>query len=342
MLRRRVLIIAMIVTIFLAACRTGDTRQLPTVAVLPTATLTFTPTNTLTPTNTPTPTPTNTPTPTLTFTPTATPTVTNTFVPTPTPTRTLTPTPTNTPTATLTPTPLEPVIVSFTTSATSTEPNKQITLTWVTQADRARIERLVVAGTIADSFPVETSGTMTVTVPGGENQVIYRLVAIRGTAETSLSLAIKVAATCPTAWFFTPGTQLPCANGPALNAPGSFQTFQNGWMFRAQVSTLNKVCGIQLNLNLYTCYNAVTYTGTPPVSPPPGFQAPGADFADAFYNQLAIGGYWYTVIGWGMGLMTTTAFTAQYDVNGQLYIQLPTGIYRFDGQLSSGTVNRIQ
>jgi hypothetical protein len=349
MSRIYVLIIVLIAAVgILAACTSEESRQLPTEFKLPTVTQTFTPSATFTPTRTPVPTFTPTPTSTLTFTPTATATVTSTFVPTLTYTSTLTLTPSLTPTFTFTPTPPEPVITSYTTSATSTEPGKQITLTWQTQAERARIERLNVAGNIVESFPVETNGTMTVTIPGGEARAIYRLVAVRAGRETSLSLAIAVAAICPATWFFTPPASaagqppFPCPTGAAVSAPGAYQAFQQGFMFRVQVNNLNKVCGIQFNINRYTCYPAVAYNGTPPATPPAGFQPPGADFADAFYNQLAIGGYWYTIIGWGTSLMTTGNFMTQSDANGLIYIQLPAGIYKFDGQLSSGEASKVQ
>ncbi|MCA9896178.1 MAG: hypothetical protein KC615_24505, partial [Anaerolineae bacterium] len=63
---------------------------------------------------------------------------------------------------------------------------------------------------------------------------------------------------------------------------------------------------------------------------------------DVFYNKLAIGGPWYTVIGWGTTTMTSPTISVQPGINGQLYIGLPNGIYRFDPSLTTGTITKIQ
>jgi len=57
-----------------------------------------------------------------------------------------------------------------------------------------------------------------------------------------------------------------------------------------------------------------------------------------------VGNYWYNAIGWGSGTALTPTITAQYDANNNLYIQLPNGIYRFDGTLSAfgGALVKIQ
>lgn len=209
-------------------------------------------------------------------------------------------------------------------------------------ADTARIERVQLNGTILEAIPVQTTGSATFTVNTSEARAIYRLVAARVGLETSLSVSIDVIPTCPAAWVFSVPANTPCASGAAQAASGSFQNFQTGYMFRIQLSTANKVCGVQLDRNLYSCSSFMAYSGTPPATPPSGFQTPGTDFENVFYNQLAIGGPWYSVIGWGTGPQIPSSFNTQYDVNGALYIQLPAGVYRFDGQLTSGSMVRIQ
>lgn len=336
----------------LSAC-SGSSEALPTVALLPT--LTPSPLATITP-DAPSATPTASHTPTLTFTPSATFTPTATFTasntprPTATFTRTITPTHTLTLTSTRTPSPTPTVtpdnvhILSFTANPTSVKANENVTLTWQTDADVARIERVRPDGTIAETISVQASGATTVTVPGTDPRVIYRLVAARSINEVSQSVSIDVAPNCPFTWFFTTSQPLPCAASAPIQYVGAFQVFQNGFMFHIQVNSLNKVCGVQYNNNTYSCFNYNAYTGTPPVTPPDGYQAPGIDLADAFYNQLALGNYWYNAIGWGTGTAQTPTMTAQYDANTNLYIQLPNGVYRFDGPLSAfgGPLVKIQ
>lgn len=329
----------------LTACQSQSVADLPTVAVLPSVTPSFTPTNTSIPTRTPVPTFTPTPTATMTQTPSRTPTATLTQTarpPTATPTYTITPTATRTPTNTPTATPAEPQILSFSASATEVAANAQITLTWNADAERTRIERLSADGLVAEAFEVQTTGNATVTVPGGTAQVIYRLVAVKSDEETTLSLPITVKSACTVTWFFNPNKSDVCPSGGVQIASGAYQTFQNGYMFRFQLGALNRVCGVQFDLSRYTCYNYVAYTGTPAVTPPAGYQAPGADFQDAFYNQLALGGPWYNIIGWATVSVSSTTFNTQFDTNGNVYIQLPTGVFMFDGQLVGGTMNKIQ
>ncbi len=341
----------LMIALLLAAC--APSQALPTAAILPSAlpssTFTLTPNQ---PSATPTLTPTSTATftPTLTFTPTASPTLTDTPRPTATYTRTITPTPTLTPTPTNTATPLpsmtpiEAHILSFTVDPTKANANQPVTLTWQTDADVVRIERLKPDGTIAETIPVQASGAATVTVPGADAKVIYRLVAAKGVNEISQTVTIDVAPNCPFTWFFTTSQPLPCAASAPIQSAGVFQVFQNGFLFKVQVNSLNKVCGVQYDRNVYSCFNAVTYTGTPSITPPPDAQAPGIDLADVFYNQLAVGNYWYSAIGWGTGTALTPTITTQYDANGNLYVQLPNGVYRFDGTLSAfgGPLVKIQ
>ncbi len=353
MLRRVTLTVLMLV---LAACGTGgDTEPLPTVAQLPTVTPSDTPTNTPvstpTPTATATPTYTDTPTASATHTPTVTFTPTNTPLPSATFTATLTMTASHTPTATATftptasPTPTDPVIVTFSSNVSSSAPNGSVIFRWEAQADSVVLERLNMSGTPIESNSVPLIGTFTVTIPNvAQSQVIYRLTATRGGKTTSLSLPITlVAPVCAISWFFAnPPANLGCPNSYSQSYPAWYQPFQNGHFFRIQIGALDKVCGIQNNLNLYTCANYAVYTGTPPVTPPSGTVAPDPVFADMFYNQLAIGGFWYSVIGWGTAGASNAPLVAQTDSGGRIVVQLPMGVYRFDALLTSGAVEKLQ
>lgn len=112
-------------------------------------------------------------------------------------------------------------------------------------------------------------------------------------------------------------------------------------MFRLQVNGQDRVCGAQLDRNQYICYPYALFSGTVPATPVPNFQAPGVDLAAAFYTQLAIGGYWYDVIGWASGAYLSAPLTIQTDSQNRLYVNLPIGVYRFDIALTSGAVVRL-
>lgn len=189
---------------------------------------------------------------------------------------------------------------------------------------------------------VQPVGSSTVVVPQGVTQVIYRLVAERENQETLLSQTISVQQACEFTWFFNAPSGTPCPAGAAVSAPGAYQPFQSGFMFRVQYNGMDRVCGIQNNRNVYSCAAFLSYTGTPPVTPPDGLQAPSADFQDVFYNRLAIGGFWYDVIGWATAPVNNNPLTVQPSDDAGLYIQLPNGLYRFDGSLTSGALNPIQ
>ncbi|QPC84726.1 hypothetical protein G4Y79_10210 [Phototrophicus methaneseepsis] len=343
----------LLMVVISAACQPQAEEPLPTLAMLDTPTpvtptATWTPTETLIPTSTDTPTATSTPT--VTATPTNTPTATLTGTPLPptaTSTHTLTPLPSNTPVPSATDTPVAsatasvPVINSFTSNIASAAPGTQVILTWSAEADSARIERLNSAGVIQETIPVPPVSSSTLTVPAGETRVVYRLVAVRAGQETSLSVAIAVS--CSTSWFFSNASAaLGCPSATATNVIGAYQPFQTGFMFRVQYNSLDKVCGYQQDRQRYSCSNYQPYAGTPPATPPSGFQAPGADLQSVYYNQLAIGGPWYSVIGWGTSSMTNPTITLQPDAQGQLYINLPNGIFRFDAALTSGTPTQIR
>ncbi|MGB1285538.1 MAG: lipoprotein [Aggregatilineales bacterium] len=341
----RSMIILVIVAVILVAC--GETEPLPTIAPSPAPTETPTITNTVPATATDTATLTPTLTPTVTASTTATSTLTSTAFPTATATASQTLTPTITPTATLTPlpsstpTPPEPVITVFSSSLNTAQAGDSLILRWESQADTARLQRLNQAGLIQEDTTVPPVGTLTVTVPGGETTVIYRLIAERGGREVLNSLTIGVAAQCAFAWFFTVPDGTPCAGAAALSVTGAYQPFQQGFMFRIQINGTDKVCGAQNDRNVYTCRNFLAYSGTPPSTPPPDAQPPAADFQDLYHNGLAIGGFWTNVIGWATAAANPAPLTAQLDVNNAIYIRLPGGVYRFDASLSNGNLTRI-
>jgi hypothetical protein len=235
-------------------------------------------------------------------------------------------------------------ILSFTIEPQPANAGQPITLTWQSDGDVARIERVKADGTIAETIPVQASGAATVTVPGTDTKVLYRLIVSRGVKEVMQTLSVDVIPNCPAAWFFTTTQKLPCAASAPIQTAGVFQVFQNGFMFKVQINSLNKVCGVQYDRNVYSCFNYVAYAGTPSVTPAPNTQAPGIDLSDVFYNQLAVGNYWYNAIGWGTGTALTPTITAQYDTSGNVYIQLPNGVYRFDGALTGfgGPLVKIQ
>lgn len=338
-----------IVTLLVTACAPEE-PPLPTLAALPTATDTFTPTATFTPSNTPTATPTftltptSTATPTVTPTPTASPTVTNTPRPSPTPTNTLTLTPSITPTPPATATPLLPSILNFSSDVTTAAPGAQVTLRWQADADTATLELLNPQGVVLSSTTVPTLATQTVTLPTSGSAAIYRLTATRGGSSTTLSVTIALQSVCAIPWFFTttPPASIGCPAAVPVGYNGSFQLFQNGAFFRVQIPGLDRVCGMQNNLQQYFCYPFTTFTGTPPATPPPGLLPPGSDYAAPFYTQLALGGLWYNVIGWATAPETTLTLSTQLGADNRLYIQLPTGVFAFGNTLTQGAIVKIQ
>lgn len=342
---RFITLLALVVLTAACAENTSQVADLPTLAVLPSPTASNTPSPTPEITATPTTTATETPTATATETATATATITATLTPSAlpaSPTSTMTATPTATSTVAASPTANQPVILSFNASSANVTPNQPITLTWEASADSARIERLNQAGTVVDSITVPPSGSSTLTVPGGEPTVIYRLTAIRAGFETSLSLTVAVAVSCQTPWFFpNPPANLGCPSGAASSVPGAYQSFQNGFIFRIQYNGLDRVCGVQNQPARYTCVPYLVYSGTPAITPPAGTLPPGPDFQELFYNRLAIGGPWYDVIGWGTSTMTSSSLTVQPGPNGGIYVNLPAGIYRFDAALTNGLLERV-
>jgi hypothetical protein len=324
----------------LTACQASE-EVLPTLVEFPTLTATLTPTSTPTITPTSTLTATLTPTTTPTFTPSMTPTQTNTPAPSPTwtSTWTRTPAPTSTPTATLTPLPTlppaPPEIRVFQANKANAEPGSEIILRWEVDGESATIEILTVAGVVAQTIDVQVIDVLRVNLPIETGTAVYRLIARRGEYETQASVAVEIGTTCTLPWSINPApTSAGCAAGTSLPAPFTYQTFQSGFMFRIQISGLDKVCGVQNDRNLYSCYQYQSFSGTPPVQPPLNFLPPAPEVANSFYSSLAVGGFWYTVIGWANNQSLSVSVQAQPGIDGKLYIQTPFGVYAFDGQLA--------
>lgn len=112
-------------------------------------------------------------------------------------------------------------------------------------------------------------------------------------------------------------------------------------MFRLQYGGFDRVCGIQNDRSLYSCFSYAAYNETPPLTPPAGRFAPAPDLQDVFYRRLAIGGLWSDIIGWGTGVSSTAPMLVQPDTEGRLYVNTPLGIYRFDAQLTNGALVEI-
>ena len=326
----------------LTACSPADDEVLPTLAAFPTntsvamaATTTPIPTVTAAPTDTPTvtPLPQASDTPAPTSPPTNTPPPSATF----TPVLTSTPTSTNTPAAT--PTTTQPIINVFQANKQLAPPgDTNLRLRWQADADEGFLERIDANGNVATSFPVEPQGASQVDVPQTPGAVLtWRLVMRRGENQTSRTLSIRIEEPqpdCAIEWFFSAAATTPCPRSAPETASIEYQPFQNGFMFRIQVSGMDRVCAVQQDRNLYSCYAYTPYAGTPPASPPPELQAPGSSFQAVYYDQLAIGGLWYNIIGWGTAATTSTNASAQYSTDGGAYVQLPNGIYRFDDTFS--------
>jgi hypothetical protein len=232
--------------------------------------------------------------------------------------------------------PAPPEIRVFQANKTAAEPGSEIILRWEVDGDSAAIQVLTTAGVVAQTIDVGVIDILRINLPSETGTAIYRLIARRAEFETQASLAIEVGSQCTLPWTLTPAPSgVGCPASVAQPAAFTYQTFQSGFMFHIQVSGMDKVCGVQNDRNLYSCFPFQTYTELrPPVEPPINFFAPAADFAHAFYNSLAVGGFWYTVIGWGNGQQFSTSVQTQSGTDGRLYIQSPLGLYAFDGQLS--------
>lgn len=336
-------IIPLIFILLLAACQQADV-VIPTLRVLPS------PTNTATSTTAPTAThtlfPTFTPSPTLTFTPT--PTHTNTPAPTLSPTNSVTPPPTGTYTATpsLTPLPtrtLEPLdIILYQSNIQSGNYGDPVRLRWETNGDAARIERLDSNGDIVETIAVNPIGSYQTNLPTSGAVVIYRLVAVREGAEVRSSISFEFRAACTITWYFSTADDIGCPSSGAGSGQLNYQQFEQGFMIRLRASGNDRVCGIQNATQIYTCFVFSAFTGTAPATPVPNRFEPGDSFADAYYNQLAIGGFWYDQIGWATSQEISTTASVQSSDRGIIYIQTPQGIIGFDQNLNGGqTIIRV-
>jgi hypothetical protein len=227
---------------------------------------------------------------------------------------------------------------------TTAQAGTQAGLRWEADGDSATLEALNATGGILTTTSVPLIGNTTVVLPTTGSQAIYRLTVVRGVNTTNLSLSIALQPVCTTPWFFTttPPPSIGCAGALSQSYIGSYQPFERGAFFRIVIGALDRVCGIQNDLQLYTCYAYAAYSGTPSVTPVPNTSAPASDYANAYYTTLAIGGTWTQVIGWGLTGANASPLTAQLGQNNKLYIQLPIGIYEFDGTLTSGALVKVQ
>jgi len=285
----------------------------------PSSTPTNTPTQTLTPSVTPTQTPTNTPT--------------TTDTPTHTPTATATDIPTMTPTATPSATPSPPIVNLFQANREEGRPGDPIRIRWQTIADSAQLQRLNQAGEVLETFDIESVGAIDFNLPAIQESVaVYRLVVMRNDIELRRSISVALGSLCSPLWFFNnPVQEIACPTGEAIAIQLPFQQFERGFIFRITVNTIDRVCGVDTSRdNTYACYDFRQFTGTPPVPAPADRIAPGFQFQDAFYNNLALGGYWYNTIGWGVAQPTMTTQRVQFSRDEFAYLETPLGIYRFD------------
>ncbi len=345
MVKLKSLIPGITLLFLITACQLTATQQaaLPTLVEFPTETDTAIPSDT--PDATDTPTPTDTPLPTLTPTnsptPTSTPTATWTRPPsaTPTATQTFTPTSTPTPAASITPIPTRtsdaPVIENFTSNTSSTNNSSPIILRWIVRAESARIEVVDSSGNLLNQFDVDLIGTYSTNTPATGNVVTYRLIASRNTQEVRSIITVDMAQNCITSWYFSnPPAVAGCPISPAQPAQVFFQQFERGFMFQANVGGTSHSCGVQFDRNVYSCYASQPFTGTAPSNPPAGQFQPDSVLAHTYWNNLATGGFWNIVIGWGIDAGSNITPMAQIGSDGRTYYQFPNGIYSFDSGLT--------
>ncbi|MFW5748746.1 MAG: hypothetical protein ACOCYT_03950 [Chloroflexota bacterium] len=367
--RSLIVVLALTIVPLLAACggsEEAEVGQLPTRFVAPTdpptatatatdpssptplATFTATNTPSLTPTDTLTTTPTLSPTPSLSPTPRAT----ATFTLTPPPTATNTPIPTATPIASATPN--TPQINSFEASAASVAGGTPITLTWQAVGDIARIDQLGEQGTVQQTFSVQVTGQLPVTVPNTGGQVIYRLTVQRGGQEVSRSIPVQVQVTCAIPWFF--GAQLAppeagCPLAAQTNITGKLQVFERGIMLNLSINAEDRVYGLNGQNNRYMVYRnnwdgVTTYT-VPCGTAPAGLQNPQDVFNWAYHNTLGTVGLWCDAtnsIGWAVAPANlSVSFTVQFEATGTgFYIGIPGfSTVRISGEPQTGTWQRL-
>jgi hypothetical protein len=228
------------------------------------------------------------------------------------------------------------VIELFDANKTTAAPGDPITFRWVIDADAARLEIMEPSGTILQTIPVDLSApTFTTNLPISGTSVIYRLVAVRGNDEIRAVVTVQLGTVCSMNWFFDkPVPSGGCPLAPPMQVPVTFQQFQTGYMFRIVHSGQDQVCGIQNDRNVYYCHSYQAYIDPPPATPGSGFLVPDTSFEYVFYNTLATGGFWYTVIGWGIAPASSSNVQTQVGDDSLIYIQLPIGVYAFDNNLN--------
>lgn len=349
MVQLRLLVVLAWLSIGLVACQREEI-VVPTVAQLPSITPSVTPTDTATPSDTPTPTATATATATLTPTVTATATASHTPQPSATPTNTQTRTPTASPTSSTTPTstatltaiptrtPAAPTITLFQANLEAGDPGDPVILRWQADAETVRVERLNATNTIVETYQVDPVGAITLTLPDSGDNATYRLTAERGGGQITRNIVVQLGANCNPSWFFNNApTDIGCPAGGSISATVTYQAFERGFMFRFQGAAVDRVCAVQFDRQLYSCYAPTSYSGTPPVTPPsdpPNLREPIAAFQSAYYTQLAIGGFWYDTIGWATNDSIITNTPAQFSEDDDVFFQIPQGVFGFDRSLT--------
>lgn len=345
MLRLQSLYFSIGLILLAVACTSNPetVNVLPTLVAFPTLTITPTPSATFTPSDTPLPTVTHTATATLTQTSTLTLTPSQTFTPLPTltPTATFTVTPSPTQTVTLTALPTltaqAPLINLFESTTIQTGNAEPIILRWEADADRALLTVIDATDTVIQTHNIETVGTFSTTTPVAGNTVTYRLEVQRDGLMARSLISVDMRQPCLVEWFFSP---VPpnggCPLSPANQTSVLLQQFESGFMFNLTVNGQGRTCGVQYSGNLYSCFPTQGYNGTLIVTPQAGRFEPDPLFRHVFYNELAFGGFWYNVIGFGtQNSLSISTQTQVGSGDGRLYLRLPLGVYSFDNGLAA-------
>jgi hypothetical protein len=232
--------------------------------------------------------------------------------------------------------------------------NTPITLTWQASGQSAIIEQLDAQSNAVQSFTVEVSGQLTVTLPPVGPTVTYRLVVSGANGQEQFqTVVVQVQAVCPAAWFFNNApADVGCPSGPSVTIQGQMERFQNGVMINMVYNGQNQVYGFNTVDSQYAVYPS-QWDGVSTYSDPgcgtPGFSTtqPAGVFNWAFYNTLGTFGNWcnpQTGIGWALGGITATSFrvqTAQQSTT--LFIDIPNfGILRMTGTSPIGSWSRLQ
>jgi hypothetical protein len=197
-------------------------------------------------------------------------------------------------------------------------------------------------GQVSQTFNVVPSGSLPVTVPGNLGTlVVYRLVVFRGAVQDTRSVAITVQ--CATAWFFGNQYAPPnsgCPTGVQSSVNGAFQAFERGFMIRVTTT----IYGAQNQDARFITYTS-GWDGTTTYScfgtPPSGLLAPQAVFAWVYCNTNAPIGGWSGAIGFATTNIDHGNRTFQFEDTGAVYIDSPTGVFRFSST-SSGTWTKIK